>query len=177
MKIYDFVVKDIRKEEVSLSQYEGKVILVVNSATKCGLTPQYEGLQKIYDKYNVDGFEILDFPSNQFLEQAPGSDEEINNFCTLNYFTTFPRFSKIDVNGENADPLYKWLKKEKPEDISNDKAKEFEKEVKQYTPNNKPEDIKWNFGKFLIDRKGNVVERFSPAITPESLAEEIEKLL
>lgn len=177
MNIYDFTVKNNFGRPVSLKNYEGKVLLVVNTATKCGLTPQYEGLQKLYEKYQPRGLEILDFPSNQFMGQAPGTDEEINEFCSLNFGTSFPRFSKIEVNGKNADPLYTWLKSEKPEDIGDEESKKFEKKVKVLTLGNKKEDIKWNFGKFLIDQKGNVVARFSPTYNMDKVAEEIEKLL
>ncbi len=177
MGFYDFIVKNKKGEEVSLKEYEGKVILVVNTATKCGLTPQYEALQNLYKKYESQGFVVLDFPCNQFLEQAPESDEEINEFCSLNFGTMFPRFAKVDVNGENAISLFKWLKEAKPVDVSDEESTKFEQFVAQFTPNNKPEDIKWNFGKFLIDREGNVVERFSPAMAPEMLISEIESLL
>ena len=157
MNIYDFEVKDPKGNEVSLSKYKGKVLLVVNTATGCGFTPQYEDLEKLYRKYKDKGFEILDFPCNQFLNQAKGTDEEINSFCTLKYDTTFPRFKKCDVNGPNAIPLYKWLKSQKGGFIT--KA------------------IKWNFTKFLIDRDGNVVARFSPTTTPDKIDSKIEKLL
>lgn len=177
MNIYDFKVKNNKGEEVSLSQYEGKVLLVVNTATKCGLTPQYEGLEALYKKYQEKGFEILDFPCNQFLEQAPGTDEEISEFCSLNYGTTFPRFSKIDVNGENTHPLYVWLKEQISADKGNEETPAFEEKVKGLSSFSGKGDIKWNFGKFLIDRKGNVKERFSPAYTPELLEKEIEALL
>lgn len=177
MNIYDFSVKDRHNKEVSLEQYRGKVLLVVNTATKCGLTPQYTALQALYEKYGGKGFEILDFPCNQFLQQAPESDEEINTFCTLNYSTTFPRFAKIDVNGETADPLYVWLKEQAPEDISDEQSAEFEKRVQKYTPDNTSGDIKWNFGKFLVDRSGNVTARFSPAFSSEKIEAEIEALL
>ncbi len=177
MNIYDFTVKDRQGEEVSLAQYLGKVLLIVNTATKCGLTPQYSALQALYEKYRNKGLEVLDFPCNQFLEQAPGSDEEIHTFCTLNYNTTFPRFAKIDVNGEKADPLYCWLKAQAPEDTGDERSAEFEARVKQYTPDAVSGDIKWNFGKFLIDRNGNVVARFSPAVPPAQLEAEIEALL
>lgn len=113
MDIYDFSVKDAKGNDVSLSKYKGEVLLIVNTATGCGFTPQYEGLEKLCKDYHDRGFEVLDFPCNQFLNQAPGTDEEISNFCTLKYDTTFPRFKKIDVNGENASPLYQWLKKQK----------------------------------------------------------------
>jgi glutathione peroxidase len=177
MNIYDFQVKNRAGETESLEQFKGKVLIVVNTATKCGLTPQYKGLEELYEKYTDKGLEILDFPCNQFKEQAPESDEEINQFCTLNYNTKFPRFAKIDVNGENADPLFVWMKREKPKAKGSLKAKAFETMVKAFTKGNKPEDIKWNFEKFLIDRAGNVVERFSPACEPADMTKDIEKLL
>lgn len=177
MNIYDFKVRDNTGKEISLEQYKGKVLLIVNTATKCGLTPQYEALEALYKKYQAQGFEILDFPSNQFLKQAPGDDAEIEQFCTLNYGTTFPRFSKIDVNGKHADPLYVWLKEQAPTDKGDKKTKAFEASVKLLTLKNKKGDIKWNFGKFLIDSNGNVIARFSPAYTPEKMEEEIEELL
>ena len=157
MSIYDFTVKGRAGEDVSLSVYKGKVLLVVNTATGCGFTPQYEGLQKLYDKHKDKGFEILDFPCNQFANQAPGTIEEIQSFCTLNYGTTFPRFAKIDVNGKNASDLFKFLKKEKKSALGSS--------------------IKWNFTKFLIDREGNVVKRFAPTDTPESIEQDIVALL
>ncbi len=177
MEFYDFTVKNKKGEEVSLKEYAGKVILLVNTATKCGLTPQYEALQTLYKKYEEQGFVVLDFPCNQFLEQAPESDEEINEFCSLSFGTKFPRFAKVDVNGENAIPLFKWLKEVKSVDVGNEETEKFEQHVAAYTPNNKPGDIKWNFGKFLIDREGRVVERFSPAMPPEMLVSAIEGLL
>ncbi len=177
MNLYDFNVLDKKGNDVSLSDYKGKVVLIVNTATKCGLTPQYDALQKLYDKYEDKDFVVLDFPCNQFLEQAPEDIEQINEFCSLNFGTKFPRFSKIDVNGENAAPLYKWLKEQISEDIGNAETKKFEEYVKEFTPNNKPEDIKWNFGKFLVDKEGNVISRYSPAIPPEALTSDIEKLI
>lgn len=157
MEIYDFTVKDSKGKEVSLSEYKGKVLLIVNTATGCGFTPQYEGLEKLYKEYKNKGFEILDFPCNQFLNQAPGSDEEISNFCTLKYDTTFPRFKKIDVNGENASPLFKWLKKQKRGLFGNA--------------------IKWNFTKFLVNRDGKVVGRYAPTTTPAKIENKIKTLL
>ena len=138
MNIYDFTVKNNQGEAVSLKEYEGKVLLIVNTATRCGLTPQYEGLEALYEKYADRSFEILDFPCNQFAFQAPGSAEQIDSFCRLKYDTRFPRFAKIRVNGRDADPLYVWLKEQKPGRIS------------------------WNFAKFLVDRSGSVVARFAP---------------
>lgn len=155
--LYDFTVSDQADQPVSLQDYKGKVVLIVNTATGCGLTPQYQGLQELYDKYKDQGFEILDFPCNQFMGQAPGSAEEINTFCTLNYQTTFPRFAKIKVNGKEAEPLFDWLKKEKSGPLG---AR-----------------IEWNFAKFLINREGQVVERFSSKTDPLKIEEAIKSLL
>lgn len=157
MRFYDITVKGRAGEDVTLAYYQGKVLLVVNTATGCGFTPQYEGLQKLYDTYRDKGFEILDFPCNQFGNQAPGTIEEIQSFCTLNYGTTFPRFAKIEVNGKNTSDLYRFLKKEKKGPLG--------------------AAIKWNFTKFLIDREGNVVTRYAPADTPESIEKDIAALL
>lgn len=177
MNVYDFSVKDNKGSTKSLGDYEGKVFLIVNTATKCGLTPQYTALQELYDAYQSQGLEILDFPCNQFMKQAPEDDAGINEFCTLNYNTTFPRFAKIDVNGEDADPLFIWLKEQAPEDKGDKETKSFEKKVKLLTLGNKKHDIKWNFGKFLIDREGNVIARYSPAYLPENLKQDIEEAL
>ena len=155
--IYDYTVKDNKENDVSLEKYKGKVLLVVNTATECGFTPQYEGLEELYKTYKDQGFEILDFPCNQFGGQAPGSDNEIANFCTSRFGTTFDRFAKIDVNGENEDPLYTFLKNSQG-GVLGDK-------------------IKWNFTKFLVDKNGNVVERYSSQKKPENIAKDIEKLL
>lgn len=157
MTIYDFSVQTPQGDMVSLSAYKGKVLLIVNTATGCGFTPQYKGLEALYQTYQEQGFEILDFPCNQFGHQAPGTDEEIGQFCSLRYHTTFPRFKKIEVNGSNAEPLYKWLKSSKKGILT--------------------DAIKWNFTKFLIDRNGNVVERFAPTTTPAQLEEYIKGLL
>ncbi|MFT8704065.1 glutathione peroxidase [Bifidobacterium aquikefiricola] len=153
MSVYDFTVKDPKGNDVSLGEYQGKVLLIVNTATKCGFTPQYEGLEKLYHEYRDKGLEILDFPCNQFNSQAPGTDEEIGSFCRVKYGTEFPRFAKIDVNGDHADPLYEWLKDQK----SGVGMKS----------------IKWNFTKFLVDRQGNVVNRYAPTTTPESIEKDI----
>lgn len=177
MNIYDFTVTNGKGEEVSLSQYKGKVLLVVNTATKCGLTPQYEALEALYKKFAAKGLEILDFPCNQFMGQAPGTDENIASFCSINYGTTFPRFKKVDVNGKNADALFVWLKAQKPDDLGDNETKTFEKMVKALKPFAKCGDIKWNFGKFLVDKNGDVVARYSPAYKPEQLEADIEKLL
>ena len=156
--VYNFTVKTIDNEEISLSDYKGKVLLIVNVASKCGYTPQYEGLEKLYQKYKDRGFEILAFPCNQFGGQEPGSNEDIKAFCSSTYNVTFPLFNKIDVNGDEAHPLYKYLRTVKPGIMGTTS-------------------IKWNFTKFLIDKSGFPVERFGTATTPESLDSEIEKLL
>jgi len=155
---YDFNVQNIRGEEISMSVYENKAVLIVNVASKCGYTPQYEGLEKLYKTYHEQGFEILGFPCNQFKNQEPGTAKEIQNFCRVNYGVTFPLFSKIDVNGENADPLYVYLKKQALGFLGT-------------------ESIKWNFTKFLIDKKGNVVKRYGSSTKPKEIAKDIEKLL
>lgn len=176
MKIYDFKVKDAENKEVSLSDYRGKVLLVVNGATGCGFTPQYDGLQNLYEKYKPEGFEILDFPSNQFLGQAPGTNEEIVGFCKLSFGVEFKQFSKIEVNGENEEPLYKYLKTT-AEEFRNKGTVDFYNKVAQFTPGIAENDIRWNFTKFLIDKEGNVVARFAPNITPEEIGKHVESLL
>lgn len=175
--IYDYKVKDVNGSEVSLKDYEGKVLLVVNTATGCGFTPQYEGLQKLYDKFKDRGFEILDFPSNQFFEQAPGTNEEIVSFCQLTYGTTFKTFAKIDVNGENAHPLYKYLKSEAPMAKEDEASKGLYDKLSNMGFETQGDDIKWNFTKFLVDKEGKVVGRYAPTFEPEKLEEIIEKLL
>lgn len=157
MNIYDFKVKDIRGAEVSLADYKGKVLLVVNTATGCGFTPQYAGLQALYEKYGPQGLEILDFPCNQFGNQAPGTEEEIVDFCQSRYGVTFPQFAKIEVNGEKEEPLYTYLKKQKGGFMG--------------------KNIKWNFTKFLVDREGNVVERFAPTTEPAKIEESILRVM
>lgn len=182
MNIYDFTVQQLKADqfqEVNLSCYKGKVLLVVNTATSCGLTPQYEALESLYRRYKDQGFEILDFPCNQFREQAKQDDAGINQFCSLHYDTTFPRFRKIDVNGPNAAPLYTWLKQQRP---AGKKAKGIMSFIlnlsaKANGQSNEAGDIKWNFTKFLVDRDGRVVERFEPAITPEKIESEIKRII
>ncbi len=176
MNFYDFNVKNNKGEQVSLSNYKGKALLVVNTATKCGLTPQYDALEALYKKYSGKGLEILDFPCNQFLEQAPGSDEEINSFCTLNYGTTFPRFEKVEVNGENTHALFAWLKDQVTEG-DDAAAAEFREKVKTLSPWTGEKDLKWNFTKFLVDKNGAVVGRYSPDKTPEQIEKDILALL
>ena len=157
MSIYDFTVKDAQGVDVSMKDYEGKVLLIVNTATGCGFTPQYEGLENLYKKYAAQGFEILDFPCNQFGNQAPGSNEEIVSFCQLKYHTTFRQFAKINVNGNGAEPLYTYLKSQQKGLLGSN--------------------IKWNFTKFLVDRSGKVVGRFAPTDKPESIDAKIAALL
>jgi glutathione peroxidase len=158
MSLYDFEVTTIEGKKTTLEAYKGKVLLIVNVASKCGFTYQYEGLEKLYKTYKDKGLVVLGFPCNQFSEQEPGNEEEIKNFCSLTYDVTFPMFSKIDVNGEKTHPLYAYLKKEQAGLLGS-------------------ESIKWNFTKFLVDKNGNVLERFAPATKPESLEEMIKSLL
>lgn len=175
--IYDFKVKESNGNEISLEEYKGKVLLVVNTATGCGFTPQYEGLQKLYDEYKDAGLEILDFPCNQFFDQAPGSNEEIVSFCQMKYGTTFKTFGKIDVNGENADPLYAYLRKEAPSAEEDEASKGLYAKLEGYGFTSSNDEIKWNFTKFLIDREGKVVARFAPTFEPEKLGEIVKGLL
>jgi len=180
MSVYDFTVKAQDGTEVALSDYKGKVLLIVNTATGCGFTPQYDELQDIYEEFQAKGLEILDFPCNQFGEQAPGSDEEIHSFCTGRFGITFPQFAKIDVNGDNAIPLYKWL-------VENSTFEGFGKGPKalamsgvmklidkDYKNNSK---IKWNFTKFLISREGEIIGRFEPTNSMKDLRAAVEKAL
>jgi glutathione peroxidase len=157
MKLYDYQVKDAKGNTVNMESFTGKVLLIVNTATGCGFTPQYKGLEELYEKYRDKGFEILDFPCNQFANQAPGTIEDIQSFCQLKYQTTFPLFAKIDVNGEQEEPLFTFLKSQQKGLLG--------------------KNIKWNFTKFLIDRNGNVIERFAPATPPEKIEEKINQLL
>ena len=156
--IYDFSATDIEGKDVSLDAYRGKVLLIVNVASQCGFTPQYAGLETLYRSYREQGLEVLGFPCDQFGHQEPGSDDDIRSFCKTNYDITFPMFSKIDVNGENAHPLYRWLKSAKPGLLGT-------------------EAIKWNFTKFLVDRGGEPIKRYAPTDKPESLADDIKAAL
>ena len=156
--VFDFSMTDIHGKPQSLGQYKNKVLLIVNTASQCGFTPQYKGLETLYKKMHARGLEVLGFPCNQFGAQEPGGEEEIESFCEVNYGVTFPMFAKIDVNGKNAAPLYEYLKEAKPGLLGS-------------------EAIKWNFTKFLVDRKGKVVERYAPKVEPEAIADDIEKLL
>lgn len=156
--VYDFKVTDINGRETSLEEYKGKTLLIVNTASQCGLTPQYEGLEKMYKKFCHRGFFVLGFPCNQFGHQEPGENSSIKSFCETSFGVTFPMFSKIEVNGENAHPLYKFLKASKPGILG-------------------IEAIKWNFTKFLVDRNGQVLERYAPQTTPEDIESDIAKAL
>ncbi|MBQ7346895.1 MAG: glutathione peroxidase [Clostridia bacterium] len=180
MSIYDFKVKAQDGREVSLSDYRGKVLLIVNTATGCGFTPQYDALQDLYDAHHDAGLEILDFPCNQFGEQAPGDDEEIHSFCTGRYGITFPQFSKVDVIGEHAIPLFAWLSENSKFEgfgkspmalMMNGVAKKMDKDFKKNGA------VKWNFTKFLIDREGNIVARFEPTASMKSVAEQVKAVL
>ena len=179
MSIYDYTVSKRREGELDPSTLRGKVLLIVNTATGCGFTPQYEALEALYKKYHDKGFEILDFPCNQFGSQAPGSDEEIHQFCTARYKTSFDQLKKIEVNGENESPVYTFLKKEMPsEEVRGLKNKLAMKAVSKMSKSTKSEgDIKWNFTKFLVDREGNVVRRYPPTFKPEDIDADIAELL
>lgn len=179
--VYDFTVRDNKGNDTPLSKYKGKVLLVVNTATHCGHTPQYKELEELYESYKDKGFEILDFPCNQFGAQAPGTDEEIEQFCTTNYNTKFPRFTKVEVNGENEAPLFSYLKDKKNYVRVKPKNKLISiKDIvlveSEAEANEKP-DIYWNFTKFLVNKKGQVIARFESAVRTESLAPAIEALL
>lgn len=180
--IYDITVKDMDGSDVSLANYKGKVLLIVNVASKCGLTPQYEGLEVLYQKYKDQGLEILAFPCNQFLEQEPGTNEEIQSFCSLNYNVTFPLFDKIDVNGEAESPLYTYLKEQAPFKGYPEGTEEFaamldEIHQKTGTGFDQGDAIRWNFGKFLVSKDGKTILRFEPMVTPDMMEEAIEELL
>lgn len=157
MNFYDYFAKNIDGKEVSMSDYKGKVVLVVNTASKCGFTPQLKELEELYKEYKDLGVEILGFPCNQFLNQEPGNNEEVKNFCQINYGVTFNMFEKIDVNGSNTHPIYKYLKDQERGLLTND--------------------IKWNFTKFLIDKEGNVIKRYSPTTSPLKIKNDIEKII
>jgi glutathione peroxidase len=156
--IYDFEAKTLDGKDLSLAEFQGQVLLIVNTASKCGFTPQYEGLEKLYEKFSGDGFAVLGFPCNQFGQQEPGGESEIGAFCQKNYGVKFPMFAKIDVNGGSAHPLYRFLKHQKPGVLGTER-------------------IKWNFTKFLVDRRGDVVARYSPLTKPEGLGAPVTKLL
>ncbi|WP_163469236.1 glutathione peroxidase [Fusobacterium sp. IOR10] len=180
MNIYDFNVINVKGEDVSLEKYKGKVLMIINTATGCGFTPQYKDLQEIYEKFHEKGLEIIDIPCNQFAGQAPGTDEEIHKFCTLNFGTEFPQMKKSNVNGEEALPLYKYLKKEQgfngfgngPQALAMGlMLKKIDKDYKNNA------EIKWNFTKFVADREGNVIKRFEPTESMKDVEKFIENLM
>ncbi|MCX7714900.1 MAG: glutathione peroxidase [Clostridia bacterium] len=180
MSIYDYEYTSIENNQVQFSEYKGKILLVVNTASKCGFTPQYEGLEELYRKYKEQGFVVIGFPCNQFMEQEPGNEKEISEFCSLRYGVTFPLSKKVDVRGETALPLFKYLTSQKGFQGFGKgvKAKTLEIMLKaRYKDNFSDEQIKWNFTKFLIDRSGNVVSRYECTVEPNDIAIDIEKLL
>ena len=181
MSIYDFKAITIDGNEVSLEQYKGKVLIIVNTASKCGFTPQYEGLQKLYEQYKDKGLEILGFPSNQFDGQEPGENNEINNFCIVNYGVSFQLFNKSDVRGENAQPLFRYLTGKtifKGFDLNQPNEKKLDDFLKKNFPEFlEGNSIKWNFTKFLIGRDGNIIERYEPTTEPSAMYSDIEKLV
>lgn len=173
MSIYNYSIKNIKNEDVSLSKFKGKVLLIVNTASKCGYTPQYEGLEKLYDQYHDKGFDIIDLPCNQFMSQAPGSNKELAEFCRINFNTRFETFAKVKVNGKDAIDLYKYLREIKPHDeLPGEEGHKIT--IKDKLMGSK---IKWNFTKFLIDQEGHVYGRYGSRIEPYRLEESIEKLL
>ena len=179
MSVYDYSIVDREGKEIKLNDYKGKVLIIVNTATGCGFTPQYEGLEKIYKEYHEKGLEIIDIPCNQFGNQAPGTDDEIHEFCALKYNTSFDQFTKADVNGENELPLYTYLKEQIKEDkidgIKNKMAMKAVEKISKTTK--KAGDIKWNFTKFLVNKEGKVIGRYSPTYKPEDMEEDIKKLI
>jgi glutathione peroxidase len=174
---HDFTATAVDGSEVPLSRYQGKVVLIVNVASKCGLTPQYEGLEALYRKDQVRGLEVLGFPSNQFMEQEPGTDAEIQEFCQTTYDVTFPVFSKIDVNGPGADPLYQYLRSAAPGDFGPAYGDFYQAISKLRPGSDGSDDIKWNFTKFLIGRDGTVIKRYEPPVPPEDIAKDLENYL
>ncbi len=173
---YDFTAKTAAGEEVSLGDYAGKVLLLVNVASKCGLTPQYEGLEALYREAKERGLEVLGFPCNQFKGQEPGTDEEIQEFCKTSYDVTFPVFSKIDVNGPAADPLYQYLRTEAPGDFGPQYGG-FYDAISKINPEAGADDVKWNFTKFLIGRDGAVIKRYEPPVSPDDIKADLENYL
>ncbi|MDD3477674.1 MAG: glutathione peroxidase [Candidatus Izemoplasmatales bacterium] len=164
MSIYDYTVQTTEGTNLSLSQYKGKVLLIVNTATHCGFTPQYEGLESLYQEFSKKGFEILDFPCNQFMNQAPENNQDLASFCQIRYHTTFQTFAKLQVNGKNTHPLYRYLKQNEPK-------------KKGLLSMLKGSRIPWNFTKFLVDRNGRIIARFAPTVTPETIQKEIQSLI
>jgi len=176
--IYDFKALNNKGEEVDMSQYKGKVLMIVNTASKCGFTPQYDGLQALYEKYQDQGFVILGFPCDQFRNQEPGDDAEIAQFCKINFGVTFPLMKKIDVFGENAHPIFTYLTTQVPdEEVHGLKNKATMKMVDSLATGRKDGDVRWNFTKFLISKDGSVIKRFAPVVTPKELDKEVAEML
>jgi glutathione peroxidase len=173
----EFTVTTADGKDVALSDYEGRLLLVVNVASKCGLTPQYEGLESLYRRYRQDGMEILGFPCNQFKEQEPGSDAEIQDFCKSTYDVTFPVFAKLDVNGPNAHPLYRHLRAEAPGDFGPQYGEFFNAIAKIRPDADGTDEVKWNFTKFLVGRDGTVIKRYEPPVAPATIASDLENYL
>lgn len=179
MSIYDYSVKKRDGSDFSLSNLKGKVMIIVNTATGCGFTPQYEGLEQLYQKYHDSGLEILDFPCNQFGHQAPGTNDEIHEFCQAKYQTSFDQFAKLEVNGDKEDSLYTYLKEQQPnEEVKGLKNKMAMKAIKKIAKNDfKDNDIHWNFTKFLVDKEGNVIKRYDPTFDPKNMEQDIEGII
>ncbi len=179
MSIYDYTVKARKGQTLDMNTMKGKVMLIVNTATGCGFTPQYEALEALYEKYHDQGLEVLDFPCNQFGHQAPGDEDEIHEFCTARYKTQFEQLAKIDVNGDDEEPLYTFLKAEMPDEkiegLKNKAAMAMIEKISSTCK--KPGDIKWNFTKFLVDREGNVVKRFPPTSSPADFEKDVAALI
>lgn len=176
--IFDFKAINNKGEEHDLAQYNGQVLMIVNTASKCGFTPQYDGLQALYEKYKDRGLMIIGFPCDQFKHQEPGSDEEIARFCRVNYGVTFPLMKKVDVYGENADPIFQYLTTQVPEEkVQGLKDKATMKMVEKLATGREPKDVKWNFTKFLISRDGSVIKRYAPVINPNEIEKDIEEML
>lgn len=177
MSFYEIEVKKTDQTVITLDQYKGKLLLVVNTATGCGFTPQYDGLEKLYQEFKDQGFEILDFPCNQFLNQAPGDDKELSDFCKFNYGTTFETFAKINVNGKEAHPLYQYLRDHAQTDNRDEELSKFEKVLEKLKQTVNGNAIKWNFTKFLVGRDGQVLGRYNPTVKPENLRDVIAKAI
>lgn len=178
MSIYEINIKKRNGEEISLSEFKEKVLLIVNTATGCGFTPQYEAIENLYEKYHNQGFEVLDFPCDQFGHQAPGTDDEIHEFCTAKYKTQFDQFAKVEVNGENEAPIFSYIKKKAPyKPMKGLKNTITMKSLEKLSGTSNTDDIRWNFTKFLVDKKGNVINRYEPMVDPKDIEEDIKKLL
>ncbi|MBD3920667.1 glutathione peroxidase [Paenibacillus sp. PR3] len=178
MSVYEYTMDNVKGEAVSLADFKGKVLIIANTASKCGLTPQYEGLQALYEQYQSQGLEILGFPCNQFAGQEPGTNDEVESFCKLNYGVTFPLFAKVDVRGETAVPLFRYLSNAAPFEGFPEGGERLKANLEKHNPQLlEDNDPKWNFTKFVVDREGNVVARFEPSTAPAEMEETIKQLL